>query len=168
MAPTSASVLGKEWTLVGLKERKGTMTEEAHLSVAEKGLRKRRVGRKKSAKAKKLKVFPDAAEKVKINKKMKKLFRKRARDYNSDDESGPGVRHEQAFPGDDMKVESGDSSDGERVDGEDVDTCKGEYEGEEDDEIQSGIIKFTEGSNAFKAAFKSIIKKSKADDALVS
>ncbi|XP_058733966.1 uncharacterized protein LOC131605650 [Vicia villosa] len=41
-----------------------------------------------------------------------------------------------------------------------------EDEGEDADEIQPGITKFTEGCKAFKMAFKSIIQKSVSDDLL--
>lgn len=39
---------------------------------------------------------------------------------------------------------------------------------DEDDEIQPGITKFSEGCRAFRIAFMSIMKKSVSDDSLVS
>ncbi|KAJ7964665.1 RRP15-like protein [Quillaja saponaria] len=66
------------------------MAEETHLQESTEGPRKRTLGKKKGQKnsRKKPKMFPSlhADKKVKIDKKMKKLFRKRAREYDSDDD----------------------------------------------------------------------------------
>ena len=64
------------------------MAEEMKMVEPGRGKRKffKTQGHKKSSK--KAKVMPPqhGQKKVKIDKKMKKLFRKRAREYNSDDE----------------------------------------------------------------------------------
>ncbi|KAA8526642.1 hypothetical protein F0562_008155 [Nyssa sinensis] len=124
------------------------MAEETQTQEVGKGPKKRRLGHKKGSKAKKkLKVFPGSrGEKVKIDKKMKKLFRKRARDYTSDDEEEPAPDDE----------------------GEDHQVLGEENEISEDEEggIQPGITKFTEGCKAFRMAFKKITKKNVSDDIL--
>lgn len=157
------------------------MAEETHLSEPEKGPNKRRIGNKKSSKGKKKprKTFrlPEEAgnfKPKKIDKKMKKLFRKRAREYNSDDETGDEDEHEPKS--DDEEANGGHFSSEEEEAGEDGDdqgrqdlnADDGDSENEEDDTVQPGIMKFTEGCRAFRMAFKSIIKKSVQDDALVS
>ncbi|KAH7533531.1 uncharacterized protein LOC107416840 [Ziziphus jujuba] len=155
------------------------MAEETHLSEPEKGPNKRRIGNKKSSKGKKKprKTFrlPEEAgnfKPKKIDKKMKKLFRKRAREYNSDDETGDEDEHEPKS--DDEEANGGHFSSEEEEAGEDGDdqgrqdlnADDGDSENEEDDTVQPGIMKFTEGCRAFRMAFKSIIKKSVQDDAL--
>ncbi|XP_010547191.1 PREDICTED: RRP15-like protein [Tarenaya hassleriana] len=140
--------------------------EEAGLSVAGRGIRKRRVGKKKGGKAKKLKALPGSAEKVKITTKMKKLFQKRAREYNSDDDD------ENDELDDAMEHEVGDSSGDEREDDEDEDEDEGlgegdsEEEAKENEKIQPGITRLAEGSKGFRLAFRAIMKKSKEDDTL--
>lgn len=143
------------------------MAEEVHVPVAEKGPRKRKLGKKGSKAKKKLKVMPGSGEKVKINQKMRKLFRKRAREYNSDDdeeELAPSeIRGDMPLSAHNNEAEGGDSSE----DGLDINSENEEFsDDEENGEIQPGIASFTEGSRAFKMAFKSIIKNSIADDAL--
>ncbi|CDY19962.1 BnaA09g02890D [Brassica napus] len=116
--------------------------DETHTSVAERGTRKRRVGLKNGGKSKnkKQKTRPPSSDRFKLTQKKQKLFQKRARDYNSDDEE---------------EDESKKAPEDENSDGEDH------------GEIQSGITRFAadDGCNAFKMAFKSIMK-SKGDDAL--
>ncbi|KAL0731760.1 hypothetical protein Bca4012_027854 [Brassica carinata] len=105
----------------------------------------------------------------KLTQKNKKLYQKRARDYNSDDEEEdeskkpPEVTiHEKIFTDANM----GPNYD--EVEEEEEDSDKDENsDGEDHGEIQSGITRFgdDDGCNAFKMAFKSIMK-SKGDDAL--
>lgn len=143
-------------------------------------------GRKKSSKKAKVMPPPHGQKKVKIDNKMKKLFRKRAREYNSDDEEDEAtvpatsvVRSVASITnkkseGDD--IESDDLSEDEGAAGQQKTWNKNatnmknnhssEDEGEDDDEIQPGITKFTEGCRAFKMAFKNIMKKSVSDDML--
>lgn len=147
------------------------MTEEVHVPVTESGLRKRKSSKKKGGKGKKkLKVMPGSGERVTINNKMRKLFRKRARAYNSDDdegESAPEFRGDISLSVKNREVEGRGSSDGEREDGMDLNVENEEFsDDEENGEIQPGIANFAEGSRAFKMAFKSILRKSVADDAL--
>lgn len=154
-------------------KKKHTMAEEVHMPVTESGPRKRKLSKKKGGKGKKkLKVMPGSGERVKINNKMRKLFRKRARAYNSDDdedESAPEFRGDSSLSVKNQEVEGRGSSDAEREDGMDLDVENEEFsDDEENGEIQPGIANFAEGSRAFKMAFKSILRKSVADDALVS
>ncbi|GLT51133.1 hypothetical protein SLA2020_245630 [Shorea laevis] len=144
------------------------MPEVANLPIAEKDPRKRKLGKKKSGKKnKKLKMLQGNGEKFKVSKKMQKLFRKRAREYHSDeddddDELVPVTRGENA---EDMEMGGSGSSD-EGEDREDLETDNGNSDGEEDDEIQPGIMKFTEGCRAFRMAFKNIVKRNVSNDSL--
>ncbi|KAE8654874.1 hypothetical protein F3Y22_tig00117034pilonHSYRG00049 [Hibiscus syriacus] len=92
---------------------------------------------------------------------MRNLFEKRARDYNSDDEDEEEEKEntaEEAAPNYTRRGGGGDIS------SEGSDGSEGEQEG--GDEIQSGVMKFTEGVRAFRLAFKNIIKKNVANDSL--
>ncbi|KAK8327163.1 hypothetical protein V6Z11_A11G163500 [Gossypium hirsutum] len=116
------------------------------------GKRKRNLGKKKGNKAKN--------KKLKI-KKMRYLFEKRARDYNSDDEEEEEKEDtvEEAVSHDTPRGRGGDLS------FEGSDDSEGEEQG--GGEIQPGIMRFTEGVRAFRLAFKNIIKRNVADDSLV-
>ncbi|KAJ0629213.1 putative ribosomal RNA-processing protein [Helianthus annuus] len=61
------------------------MAEVLQMQEAGQAPRKRKIGHKKGKGKKKMKVFQGSGQKVKMDGKTKKLFRKRARDYNSDD-----------------------------------------------------------------------------------
>ncbi|XP_010442244.1 PREDICTED: RRP15-like protein [Camelina sativa] len=143
--------------------------EGAHTEMAERVSRKRRVGVKKGTKAarnKRLKSKPSSSDRFKVTMKNQKIFQKRARDYNSDEEDEdeeekqPEVTiREQIFTDANMGpnydvIEEDDGSD------------KDEHsDGEDHGEIESGVTKFaTDGCNAFKVAFKAIMKKTKGDD----
>ncbi|KAK1567779.1 hypothetical protein Q3G72_016535 [Acer saccharum] len=138
-------------------------TEVAHVPVSERGPRKRIFSSKKGGKGKKkMRVMTGAGEKVIINPKMKKLYRKRAKEYNSDDdedEAEPTTFEDRG----DLEKDSGVSSEEE---GDNVDAENDGFSDGEADEIQPGIANFSEGSRAFKTAFKSIIKNAVAEDAL--
>ncbi|CAH8352181.1 unnamed protein product [Eruca vesicaria subsp. sativa] len=145
--------------------------DETHTSVAERGTRKRRVGSKNGGKSKnkKQKSQPPSSDRFKLTQKKKKLFQKRARDYNSDEEEedepkkAPEVTiREKIFTDANM----GPNYDEIVEDEDDEDKDEGS-DGEDHGEIQSGITRFgdDDGCNAFKMAFKAIMK-SKGDDAL--
>ncbi|KAE8668732.1 B-box type zinc finger protein with CCT domain isoform 1 [Hibiscus syriacus] len=127
------------------------------------GKRKRHPGKGKGNKAnnKKLKMLEGKGKKFRVSKKMRNLFEKRARDYNSDDEDEEEEKENtaaEAVPNYTRRGGGGDDSEGS-------DDSGGEQE-EEGDDIQSGIMKFTEGVRAFRLAFKNIIKKNVANDSL--
>ncbi|KAK8694230.1 hypothetical protein V6N13_071786 [Hibiscus sabdariffa] len=128
------------------------------------GKRKRNPGKKKGnkAKKKKLKMLVGKGKKFRVSKKMRNLFEKRARDYNSDDEEEKKENSaELATPNDIRRggVGGDNSSEGS-------DDSEGEQEEEGGGEVQPGVMKFTEGVRAFRLAFKNIVKKSVANDSL--
>ncbi|XP_028764606.1 RRP15-like protein isoform X2 [Neltuma alba] len=136
----------------GTGSKKESMAEETQLLESGRSLKKRQLlkrhGHKKSNKRPKLIPAPQVQKKVKMDKKMKRLIRKRAREYNSDDddEDGSGIQ-----PGITNNVtEEEDKEDDEGEDGD----------------IQPGITKFTEGCRAFRMAFRNIMKKSVSEDSL--
>ncbi|KAL5743027.1 hypothetical protein ACOSP7_029759 [Xanthoceras sorbifolium] len=139
--------------------------EVAHVPVSERGPRKRSFSSKKGGKGKKkMRVMPGAGEKVKINQKMRKLFRKRAKEYNSDNDEDENVDEPTTFEDrGDLEAEGGGSSEEE---GDDADVENDDFSDGEGGEIQPGVVNFSEGSRAFKVAFKSIIKNAVAEDAL--
>ncbi|KAK4276240.1 hypothetical protein QN277_019209 [Acacia crassicarpa] len=156
------------------------MAEETQLLESGRGLKKRQLlkrhGGKKSNKKPKLMPVPRVQKKVKMDKKMKKLIRKRAREYNSDDDGGddndiqPGITNK-VIEEEDKEIN--ESSDDDKAGGQDawnstVSDMKNdisEDEGEDGD-IQPGITKFTEGCRAFRMAFRNIMKKSVSEDSL--
>ncbi|KAL0000356.1 hypothetical protein SO802_014137 [Lithocarpus litseifolius] len=143
------------------------MAEETHLAEPAKAQNKRRVGKKGGSKGKRrlrmLGGMPQNKPK-KIDRKMKKLYRKRARDYNSAGDDNDEDEEEE-----ERDVGSGGESEKEEEEGLGVNGHGGNSdEGEESGRIQPGITMFVEGSRAFKKAFRSIIKKSVPEDALVS
>ncbi|KAK3184574.1 hypothetical protein Dsin_031860 [Dipteronia sinensis] len=141
--------------------------EVAHVPISERGPRKRIFSSKKGGKGKKkMRVMPGAGEKVKINPKMKKLYRKRAKEYNSDDDEDEDEDEDEPASFKDkshLEKEGGGSSEEER---DNVDAENDGFSDGEADEIQPGIANFSEGSRAFKTAFKSIIKNAVPEDAL--
>ncbi|KAK3017269.1 hypothetical protein RJ639_007381 [Escallonia herrerae] len=167
------------------------MAEETQMQEVGKAPSKRKLGHKMGSNKskKKSKVFHGGTrEKVKkMDPRMKKLFRKRARDYNSDDEedeqreleaapvirrqekerSREKVRHGKEQTHEEDKVFDEKSSDEE---GEDYDEGvageENEVSEDEDSEMQPGITRFAEGCKAFRMAFKKITKKSGSDDVL--
>ncbi|OMP05445.1 hypothetical protein CCACVL1_01899 [Corchorus capsularis] len=128
------------------------------------GKRKRNLGKKKGnkkAKNKKLKMLEGKGKKLRVSKKMRNLFEKRAREYNSDDDDEADEEKEESSASEEEEAAQDDS----RMAGGGGHSSEEEEEAE-DDEIQPGIMKFTEGVRAFRLAFKNIIKKNVADDAL--
>uniref|UniRef100_A0A7N2R1X3 Uncharacterized protein n=1 Tax=Quercus lobata TaxID=97700 RepID=A0A7N2R1X3_QUELO len=127
--------------------------------------KKRRAGKNKAFKGKKkpktMMLDCIAQNKPKkIDRKMKKLVRKRPRDYNSDNDEDDDERD----VGSDGEFEKEE----EEAEDMDVNGDNGVSDDEENGEIQPGITMFLEGSRAFKMAFKSIIKKCLPEDALVN
>ncbi|GJY75936.1 RRP15-like protein [Tanacetum coccineum] len=147
------------------------MAEEVQMQEAGKGLRKRNIGNKKGKGKKKMKVHHGGSgQKVKMDGKMKTLFRKRARDYNSDDsddeddiveeeEPAPPVKYEkkqthienrkekkQAYienEEDDEKASDEEMDDDEDEDGDedgDVDDDKKVDAGNDNSDDEEGII----------------------------
>ncbi|XP_022727570.1 RRP15-like protein [Durio zibethinus] len=122
------------------------------------GKRKRSSGKKRGNKAKnkKLKMLDGKGKKLRVSKKMRNLFEKRAREYNSDDEEEEekeNTAEEAALA--DIRMGGGADNSSEESDGS-----------EEEGEIQPGIMKFTEGVRAYRLAFKNILKRNVADDSL--
>lgn len=112
-------------------------------------------------KRKKMKSVPgDSLKSKKPSKKMVKLFKKRAKAYNSDEEE---------MEEDDLDLNQEDSSEEEKSVG--LDDSKGDSGSENEDESQGyghrqGITKFTEGCRAFRMAFMNIMKKNVTNDPL--
>ncbi|KAJ8547794.1 hypothetical protein K7X08_021030 [Anisodus acutangulus] len=169
------------------------MAEELQLvSEAGKMFRKRKMEHKKKGGKgkKKFKGEPFNEKRAKINNKMKKLFEKRARDYNSDteDDAEPApVSRAKPTSYDKQKPKSygkekpksygkekrtsyrkeEDDFEEEWVDDEGEDGNEElEVSEDEDGEIQPGITKFIDGCKAFRLAFKKLLKKSASDDIL--
>ncbi|XVF31938.1 hypothetical protein REPUB_Repub17cG0038000 [Reevesia pubescens] len=138
------------------------MMEEGNIAAAA-GKRKRNLGKKKGnkkAKNKKLKMLEGKGKKLRVSKKMRNLFEKRARDYNSDDDEEEKENTAEEIAQGDTGMGSSDGGDNSSADN---DGSEGE---EEEGEIQPGIMKFTEGVRAFRLAFKNILKRNVADDSL--
>lgn len=148
--------------------------------MAEETQKKRKLGIKKSSKTK-TKARRISAEKAKhfkpkpTSNRTKKLYRKRAREYNSDEEeSGPATRAEDEHNAENDEEElvggysSEEAQEGGAEDGLHGNEGDGVSDDEEDDTIQPGITKFFEGCRAFRVAFKKIVSKTVQDDDLVS
>ncbi|CAO2839303.1 unnamed protein product [Amaranthus hypochondriacus] len=135
------------------------MVDEGEQPTSSTLLKKRKKMPKKHRDSKKWKSAPETVKKVRISQKMQKLYRKRARDYNSDDDQ------------DELAPESdGDEIEDERDDftgNSDDETGLGNEEDlDEEREIQTGITKFAEGCKAFRVAFQNIMKKHVDDESL--
>jgi len=147
----------------------------------------KRQGPKKSNKKARVMKPPHGQKKVKIDQKMKKLFRKRAREYNSDDEEDEATvtaasETRRLAPITNKKTEEDDMESEDQSEDEgaagvpkklnknatDMNDHSSDDEGEDDNEIPPGITKFTEGCRAFKMAFRNVMKKSVPDEMLVS
>ncbi|KAI3522714.1 hypothetical protein L1887_00720 [Cichorium endivia] len=155
------------------------MAEEVQMQEVGKGPRKRNIGHKKGKGKKKQKVFQGSGQKVKMDGKTKKLFRKRARDYNSDnsddddedndvdeEEPAPPIKFEKKQVHFEKEEEEEDEKSSDEEVDEDVDV-NNEVSDDEDGTIQPGIMKFFEGNMSFKKAFKKIIKRSGSDDVVL-
>ncbi|XP_023529755.1 RRP15-like protein [Cucurbita pepo subsp. pepo] len=145
------------------------MAEEGELMRGTK--RSKKIG---SRNKKRPRMMGGSGNKVKIDRKMQKLFRKRAREYNSDDEDDDTKTAAAPAVGDESKVSEHNReevvdeeiSEGEEEEGNDVNSDAGLSEDDESGVMQPGITKFIEGCRAFRAAFRSILKKSISDETL--
>lgn len=147
-----------------------SMAEETHLAETRIASKKRKLGKKKGKNAKKkMKMSKGSVPKVKIDPKMKKLFRKRARDYNSDDEDEELDKYDGARDKsfNKKRVSFDESMLDHEFEDDHGDDASEEGVSDEEDDIQPGITKFSEGCRAFKMAFKSIIKKTVPSVSLV-
>jgi hypothetical protein len=154
------------------------MAEETHVAEPAKVPMKRNIGKKKGSKARKkpnkamtLQGIQQGNKAKKIDRKMKKLYRKRAREYNSDEDDDDHHVDNNPLPviKDDEEAEEVDVDVDVDVNVDvNVDVDKGVSDDEENGEIQLGITKFAEGCRAFRMAFSNIINKSVTNDSLVS
>ncbi|KAH9627377.1 hypothetical protein KSS87_001216 [Heliosperma pusillum] len=137
------------------------MVEERGPPAQASELRKRKNKFKKPGNPKKMKVFPGVGKKVKVSKKQRKLFRKRASDYNSDsdgdNESEPESMDEEGNERDDGKSEQA-NGDAVHDRGDDV--------GSDEEEDHAPLFKFVEGCNAFRSAFQKIMSFQADDESL--
>ncbi|CAM8903622.1 unnamed protein product [Rhodiola kirilowii] len=143
------------------------MGEDMKVKESGHAQKRKRIGYSKGHKGgKKPKVLQGSGKKAKLDGRMKKLYRKRARDYNSeDDENDIEDKAEEVS----IKEVMNDERDADEVDSENEDEEKKVHEeGDEEEhgDIQSGVIKFVEGVRAFKLAFKKIMKRNISDDSL--
>ncbi|GMH10972.1 hypothetical protein Nepgr_012813 [Nepenthes gracilis] len=105
----------------------------------------------------------------KVDKKTQKLFRKRAREYNSDEEDGdvpdPEARAKPASSRRRKAESNGILNKNEEVE-KILDFCEQTIASDEEEEVelQPGITKFTEGCRAFKLAFINIMKRRLDDE----
>lgn len=137
------------------------MVDEMQQPTPSTMLRKRKNAPKKRRDFKKMKPGPRMDKKVRVSQKMQKLYRQRARDYNSDDDEEEDERAS-GSDGDDMEVER----DGNLENSDDeAGPLKGDGSDEEH-EVQTGITKFAEGCKAFRVAFLNIMKKHIDDKSL--
>ncbi|GAB2233723.1 hypothetical protein Droror1_Dr00002952 [Drosera rotundifolia] len=151
------------------------MANETQLANPSKTHKRKRAPHKKgtfkSKKKKNMRMAPAMGrQKVRIDKKMKKLFRKRAREYNSDESE----EEERDKKGDQIEGTKGYPSDGENDHDDGVnaggngDDDDGSEMGSDDegDEVQPGITMFVEGCKAFRVAFSKIMKIHVDDESL--
>lgn len=152
-------------------DRARAMPGIAHAAQGGELKRKRRKSGHSKKSKKNVNVNHGGGPKVRnITPKMKKLFRKRAREYNSDnDDDESNVNRE-----DDQDISMSDDekklSEDRDIDDNSADVSSdgsGEDDNSDSDD-DHGIAKFKDGSKAFEAAFRSIMKKGVPDDGLVS
>lgn len=130
-------------------------------------LRKRKKGPNKRLSSKRVKGRPGTEKKNKVNPKMQKLYRKRARDYNSESDEDDENDDENNIPesmGDDMEL-NGELGNSDSDVGPDS-WKEGQASDGEGDVHSAGITKFVEGCKAFRVAFKKIIKRHTDDETL--
>lgn len=156
------------------------MAAEVQASEMSKVPRKRKPKHNKACKARKKsqREFYQERKEVKglNSRKMKKLFKKRAKEYNSDDDEEEPSRRAgdlgaQPHGGDEQAASDSSEEDGEAealdVGGEHGDEGNGGSE-DEDHGSKDEITKFTEGCRAFRVSFLKIMKKNISKDPLVS
>lgn len=141
-----------------MSSRQGRMGE-ASVRKQSSAMNKRKRGQKSGGKFdKRKKAFPTTGKK--IDKRMKQLFRKRARQYNSDDENSEGEAKEK-------RIKPNFKPKGNLHINEDYDVEnleRNQVSDDEDTDMQPGITKFTEGCRTFRVAFVKIMKKHIDDD----
>uniref|UniRef100_A0A7N0RJ65 RRP15-like protein n=1 Tax=Kalanchoe fedtschenkoi TaxID=63787 RepID=A0A7N0RJ65_KALFE len=146
------------------------MGEDSKVKESGKAQKRKRIGYSKGHKgAKKPKVLQGSGKKVKVDGRMKKLYRKRAREYNSDDDDdGNDNAFEDKAEEVSIKEKMNDERDADELDSENDEEKRHfvDDDEEEEGEIQSGVTKFVEGVRAFKLAFKKIMKRNISDDSL--
>lgn len=148
--------------------------EEGHgMAMAERGTGKRRVGKSKKGgktmRNNKFKALPPSSAKVSV--KDKKLFKKRARDYNSDedDDDDEASKQPEVTIREKIFTDANMGPNYDEIEEEQFSDRDENSDGEDHGEIQSGITRFaTDGCSAFRTAFKAIMKKTKGDDTLVT
>ncbi|CAM8906230.1 unnamed protein product [Rhodiola kirilowii] len=141
------------------------MGEDMKVKESGQAQKRKRIGYSKGHKGgKKPKVLQGSGKKAKLDGRMKKLYRKRARDYNSDDDE-----NDIEDKAEEVSIKEVMNDERDEVDSENEDEEKKVHEeGDEEEhgDIQSGVIKFVEGVRAFKLAFKKIMKRNISDDSL--
>ncbi|XP_058084849.1 uncharacterized protein LOC131232557 [Magnolia sinica] len=159
------------------------MATEIHPSEAVKAPKKRKSKHKNTGKGRKkngTEFHQESRAKAMNSRKMRKLFQKRAKEYNSDDDDDESDQEAGDLKagtidrGEELAV-GGSSGEDEGANGLDGAREEGDEEGreeerggsdDEDDGIQLGIAKFTEGCRAFRMAFSKIMKKNVSKDPL--
>ncbi|CAL9108878.1 unnamed protein product [Musa textilis] len=129
----------------------------AAASVSRKRKPDHKPGKKPSKRVKQKASSMAAAKPRKPSRKMRKLYRKRAREYHSDEEEES-----------DEEPSSEEEESDRDLDVVDDDGCGGSERDDEDDGegAQHGITRFVEGCRAFRVAFMKIMKKHLPDDPL--
>ncbi|XP_031494469.1 uncharacterized protein LOC116260346 [Nymphaea colorata] len=158
------------------------MAEEIELSQTSKSSRKRKLYQKTKQRHNKSRDEKEKPPKVKVNKKLRKLYKKRAAQYNSDDDDDADdnvltqpERHEMdRMSFSEQKVQSIEHSDDD--DGDDSNhserdensDCQDENDASSEDDRHDShsVLKFSEGSHAFRRAFLKIMQKNQSSDLL--
>ncbi|WOL00159.1 hypothetical protein Cni_G08872 [Canna indica] len=104
-----------------------------------------------------------AAKPRKPSEKMKKLFRKRVKEYDSDDEDEVDEEF-QEDPSSDEEEEEREMDFSVRDD--EIGGSEGDAEDDDGEGVQHGITRLVEGCRAFKIAFRKIMKRHITDDSL--
>uniref|UniRef100_A0A2N9EJ29 RRP15-like protein n=1 Tax=Fagus sylvatica TaxID=28930 RepID=A0A2N9EJ29_FAGSY len=123
------------------------MAEETHVAEPSKFPNKRKLGMRKASKSRKKPNFDGRTgnfsnKPKKVDRKMRKLFRKRARAYNSDEDEDED-EDENSMP-----------------------VIRDDVESEKEEEVEEAEAELVDGSRAFRMAFKSIINKMVPHDIL--
>ncbi|KAI5682987.1 hypothetical protein M9H77_04215 [Catharanthus roseus] len=97
----------------------------------------------------------------KMDRKMKKMLQKKARDYNSDDDEDNGEE-----VGNSGGEESSDNDEAGEENIDEGNQDSEEVSADDDSEVQPGTMRFSDGCKSFQMAFKKITKTATTDDAL--
>lgn len=98
-------------------------------------------------------------KKDKVDQNLKKLYAKRAREYNSDDEDESELENaEEMTDGSEAELSNEEVKEVQHVELDDPEVSE-----DEEEDTEPGISKFAEGISSFRVAFKKILKKG-ADD----